>query len=99
MSGEAQYRVVLTVVDDGIKGSPLLARQAAQLIHLENDKVVSELRREPELRSKSIIHFEGEVEQILAWRRAFAQERARLVIGGRRLEGGMTVARHRTARS
>jgi hypothetical protein len=51
MSGEAQYRVVLTVVDDGIKGSPLLARQAAQLIHLENDKVVSELRGEPELRS------------------------------------------------
>ena len=45
MSGEAQYRVVLTVVDDGIKGSPLSARQAAQLIHLENDKVVSELRR------------------------------------------------------
>src|SRR5437870_12701849 len=46
---------------------------------------------EQEFRSKSIIHFEGEVGQVFPWRRTFAQERARLVIGGKRLESGMTV--------
>jgi len=41
--------------------------------------------------SKSIIHFEGEVGQVFPWRRAFAQERARLVTAGKGFEGGMTV--------
>jgi hypothetical protein len=41
--------------------------------------------------SKAIIHFERKIEHASAWRRAFAQEGARLVICAERLEGRMTV--------
>src|SRR5260370_42405358 len=59
---------------------------SSSLIHLDAGR-----RENPRGGSKSIIHFEGELGQVFPWRRAFAQERARLVIGGMRLEGGMTV--------
>jgi hypothetical protein len=41
--------------------------------------------------SKSIIHFEGEVGEVFPRRGTLVQERPRLIIGGKHLEGGMTV--------